>query len=303
MSSSVTLSSSFWAMAAMSRPARTFFSASAWTWPWTFCEVFVRDALPGAARVLDELHLHHAALLLDERRRDVERVLLVELLDDLLGERGLGAVLEHLLERVCTSARSSTSVWKLPDVLRELVVERGKDALLDVLDGDVEASPVLPASSSRGCASGNLASTSNLSSIFLPSERRVELREDLPGPELELHALAAAVLHSLPVDREREVDGDHVALLGGARGLRRLEARVLLAEQLELLVDHRLGRDLGGGRTSSKPSYVDLGDLGLHLEARLVRERLGRLELARLDLRLVDRLDVLARSAPSGACR
>ncbi len=89
MSSSVTLSSSFLRDRGHEQPGADLLLGVGVDTVVHLGEVLGGHALPGATRVLGELLLHHPALLLHERRRNVERVLLVELLDDLLGEGGL----------------------------------------------------------------------------------------------------------------------------------------------------------------------------------------------------------------------
>ena len=79
----------------------------------------------------------------------------------------------------------------------------------------------------------------------------------------------------------------------GRAGSGRLEARVLLAQEPRAARRPASRSPTVGRAHELEPLVVDLVDLRLHLEARLVRERARRLELARLDLRLVDRLDVL----------
>ncbi len=78
----------------------------------------------------------------------------------------------------------------------------------------------------------------------------------------------------------------------GRAGSGASSARVLPAQELELLVHGLVGRHLGWA-LELEALVVHVGDVGLHLEARLVRERRRLIELARLDLRLVDGLDVL----------
>ena len=130
------------------------------------------------------------------------------------------------------------------DVLRELVVQRGEDALLDVLDLHVERRG-LPFQLLTWMLVGELGRHVDGRVDGLAGDPLFELRDDAARAELELHVVAPALLHLLAVDVEGEVDGDDVPLLRRARGLGRLEARVLLAEHLELLVD-RVVRDVGG---------------------------------------------------------
>ena len=87
------------------------------------------------------------------------------------------------------------------DVLRELVVERREDALLHVLHVRRGTSPTLPAQLLARVVVGELGLDLELVVDVLAHERRVELREDLTGAELERHALPAAVLELLAVDR------------------------------------------------------------------------------------------------------
>ena len=93
------------------------------------------------------------------------------------------------------SARSSTSVWNWPTSLANSSSSSGRMLLLQVGERDVEDRPSCPGSLGAGACRGRSTSTSSLSPTFLPDERRVELGERLTRAELELHALAAAVLH------------------------------------------------------------------------------------------------------------
>ena len=76
--------------------------------------------LPGAARLGGELGLHHAALLLDERRRHDERVRVVQLVDDLLRERGMRSALLvssplHLLRARLAFEKAGVDVTAVQD--------------------------------------------------------------------------------------------------------------------------------------------------------------------------------------------
>src|SRR3981081_418478 len=82
----------------------------------------------------------------------------------------------------------------------------------------------------------------------LARERGVEFRQHLTRAELELNALAPAILQLGPVDREREVDRRDVSRRGRTRRVGGLEARVSLAQQLDLLLDHRFGRQGRGAK-------------------------------------------------------
>ena len=151
------------------------------------------------------------ALLLDERGRHVARVLAVELVDDLLGEDGLGAILRVLLELgVDVGAERDERVEA--DVLRELVVERREHALLEVAHGDRERA-LLGAEVLARMLRRERVLRRRLVADALADEDLVDLGERLTGAELDLDALAAAVLDVLAVDREREVDREDVALL------------------------------------------------------------------------------------------
>ena len=188
------------------------------------------------------------------------------------------------------SARSATSVSK-PMSLANSSSSVGQHALLEVAHGDGErallAAEVLARVLGRERVLGR-----RLVADVLADERLVDLRERLAGAELDLDALAAAVLDLLAVDREREVDREDVALLRGARGLGRLERRVALAETLELLLDQLLV-DLDLRAAELEALELHVLDLGLHLEGRRERERLLRVDALRLDVRLAHRREVL----------
>ena len=207
----------------MSRPARTFFSASAWTWPWICWESSCERRWPRAARVLQDLHLHHAALLLDERGRDLDRVLLVELLDDLLGDRGVRLILEHLLELRVHVGPELDERLEVADVLGELVVERRQDALLDVASPSRGTRVLAAQIFTRVVRRRTWPRRRTCRRRSCRRARRRAPASTWPEPSSSCTPSAAAVLELLAVDVEGEVDGHDVALLRGARGLGRLE--------------------------------------------------------------------------------
>ena len=88
------------------------------------------ELLAHAARVLGELHLHHPALLLDERGRYLDRIALAQLVDDLLGQHGVGAIFQGLLQARVHVGPELDQRLEAADVLGELVVESREDTLL-----------------------------------------------------------------------------------------------------------------------------------------------------------------------------
>ena len=110
---------------------------------------------------------------------------------------------------------------------------------------------------------------------------------DLARAELELDALRRR-RPSPPCRRPTSVKSIVTTspFCAGRAGSGALSARVPLAERLELLVDHAVSSTSAVGRDELEALELHVLDLGLHLEARLVRERLrSASNLPGLDLR------------------
>ena len=199
------------------------------------------------------------------------------------------------------------------DVLRELVVERRRGRAPSGRSSVIANVPVLPRKSSRGCSAGNVCSAVDLVADVLADEGGVDLRERLTGAELELHALAAAVLDFFAVDREREVDRDDVALLRGTRGLGRLQRGVALAKRLEparpakegdvVTIDFTLsvdGKEIKDGGGQGVQLELGAGQAFREIDAALVGKSNGESSRSSRRSRRITRARIsAARRAPS----
>src|SRR5690606_36075667 len=94
-----------------------------------------------------------------------------------------------------------------------------------------------------------------------------------PSAKLDLEVLGTGTLHELTVHLDVEVDGDDVALLRPARGLRRFERGVLATQCAELGLEI-FGIDRRLRTLRLEPLVLDVLDLGDDLESCLVSKRL-----------------------------
>ena len=230
--------------------------------PWR--SLLAADALPGAPRVLQDLHLHHAALLLDERRRHVERVLLVELLDDLLGEGRLGAVFEHLLEARVDVGAELDQRLEAAHVLGELVVERRQHALLQVLDVHAEGAR-LARELFALVRLGELGLDVALVVDLAPVRPTSSSGSTWPDPSSSCTSWPPPSLNSAPsTAMVKSIVSTSPFWAGRADSGASRRACCLRSSSICSVTASSVADS--PGRTSSSPSYVDVLDLGLDLE-------------------------------------
>ena len=236
----------------------------------------VVEALTLAARRGDQLLLRHARLLLDERGRHRDRVGPAELGDELLGEVVARLLLQVLFDLLLQRHAQRREIVGAA-VLGELGVDLGEDALFHIFQGDVKdallAAELLV----------HVAIREHDLDVFVGAgghafEGLVDLLEDLAGADLGLDFLGLVARRRRGVDLEGEGHRRGVALLRGALGIRRLQGRVLAAELHDLGVDGLFGGEDGRPRDGEALPVHDV-DFGADLEAGLVGERLGGLEL------------------------
>ncbi len=226
-----------WAMAAMSRPARTFFSASAWT-----CVVDRLELLPawsagpcGApAAAAPAPSCGTAARRATAGRRTGFSSFSFSTICSAraVSERSLTI----FSSRVWMSARSSTSVWKLPTSFANSSSSAGGRAPSMSLTVTWNVAGLALEVFTR-MLGRELGLGVDLVADLLADERRVELGQRLARAELELHPLPAAVLHSSPSTSSVKSIVTTSPFWAGRAGSGALSARVPLAQHLELLVD------------------------------------------------------------------
>ena len=149
-----------------------------------------------------ELQLHHPALLLDERGRHRERVLLVELARRSARRATVSArSLSIFSRRVWTSARSSTSVWKLPTSLANSSSSAGRMRCLHVLDLHVERRRSCPSARHADAGRGTWRRRRTCRPTFLPTRAASSSGSAWPDPSSSCTPSPPASFRASPVDR------------------------------------------------------------------------------------------------------
>ncbi len=171
--------------------------------------------------------------------------------------------------------------------LGEFVVGLRQLALLDRLDGDGDLR-VLAGMRSGGELGGEDAGLP----LLEPDDRLVEAFDQLAGADLVGQPLGLGLGQILAVDGRRQVDGDEVAVLGGAvHAGQRAEAR---AQVLQLGVDLFVAHLDGVDRQLQRVEVREL-ELGADVDLGGELEVLAVLLLGDLDVGLADRTQVRGR--------
>ena len=239
----------------------------------------------GAGQLLDDLLLAGGDLGLQQGGGDLEVDAGDDGLEDLVAS--IGGLLEagHLLEAATQVGAHLVGGVELADHLGELVVDGGELLLLNLGDSHLDLGVLVAVGAAQelrgeGLALADLEARDGL----------VHAVEHAAGAELVLDALGGGVLEGLAVLRTLQVDGDDVAILGGAvdigvRGEALGQGADTLLDVLVLdLGGLDLDRDVGEGRELEVGTNVDLGGEG-HL--------LAVLELGHLDLGLTQGDDLV----------